>query len=139
MSAANELFSITLPATRASLAMAAALVEPLATRLNFDDRDAFRVGLTIEEACTNVIDHAYAPGVSGDFTLRGVTKTVVFNAEFLGATDAMGGKAGFAATTVINRRDYGILWNKTLDNGNFMLGDMVTITLNVEANAPAKK
>jgi anti-sigma regulatory factor (Ser/Thr protein kinase) len=66
----NEIFALTLPATGASLPLATALVEPLITRLNFGDRDAFRVGVTIEEACVNVIEHAYAPGEAGDFTLR---------------------------------------------------------------------
>ncbi len=78
--------------------------------------------------------------IEGDFTLRGVTKKVVFDAEFLGAGDisvdknSWGGKAGFTATTVINRKDYGVNWNKTLDNGGLMVDDMVTIVLNIEAN-----
>ena len=73
--------------------------------------------------------------IAGDFTMRGVTKPVVFDAEFLGAgATGMGTKAGFAATTVVNRKDFGIVWNKALDNGGMMLGEEVTITLNVEAN-----
>ncbi len=84
--------------------------------------------------------------VAGDFTMHGVTKPVVFDAEFLGAGSvgvggqSWGTKAGFTATTVINRKDYGVLWNKTLDNGGTMLADDVTITLNIEADAaqPAK-
>jgi len=73
--------------------------------------------------------------IAGDLTLRGVTKPVVFDGEFLGAgATSMGGKAGFAATTVVNRKDFGIVWNKALDNGGMMLGDDVTISLNIEAN-----
>lgn len=73
--------------------------------------------------------------VAGDLTMRGVTKPVVFDAEFLGAGNTGGGnKAGFSATTVVNRKDFGINWNKTLDNGGVMLGDDVTIALSVEAN-----
>lgn len=78
--------------------------------------------------------------VSGDLTMRGVTKTVVFDAEFLGASDvsiegkSWGAKAGFSATTVVNRKDWGINWNKALDNGGMMVGDDVTITLNLEAS-----
>jgi len=78
--------------------------------------------------------------VSGDLTMRGVTKPVVFDAEFLGSSDvsiegkSWGAKAGFSATTVVNRKDFGINWNKVLDNGGTMVDDMVTIILNVEAN-----
>jgi len=77
--------------------------------------------------------------VNGDLTMHGVTKPVVLDVEYLGmAAIGMGGnnmgtRAGFAATTTISRKDYGIIWNKTLDNGSVMLGDDVTITLNVEA------
>ncbi len=84
--------------------------------------------------------------IAGDLTMRGVTKPVVFDAEFLGSSDiSMGGqsrgsKAGFSATAVVNRKDFGINWNKALDNGGFMLDDTVTIVLNVEADkAEAEK
>ena len=78
--------------------------------------------------------------VAGDLTLRGVTKPVVFDVDFLGAGSVgVGGqswgiKAGFVATTTINRKDFGINWNKQLDNGGLMLADEVTLTLNIEAN-----
>ncbi len=80
--------------------------------------------------------------VEGDLTLRGVTKKVVFDAEYLGAgSTGMGVKAGFSATTVVNRKDFNINWNKVLDNGSLMLDDKVTIVLNIEGNgqeAPKK-
>jgi polyisoprenoid-binding protein YceI len=78
--------------------------------------------------------------VTGDLTMRGVTKPVVFDAEFLGSSavsvegKSWGSKAGFTATTIVNRKDFGINWNKVLDNGGTMVDDMVTIILNVEAN-----
>lgn len=78
--------------------------------------------------------------VAGDLTMRGVTKPVTFDAEFLGSSDisiegqGIGAKAGFSATAVVNRKDFGINWNKTLDNGGLMLDDKVTIVLNVEAD-----
>ena len=78
--------------------------------------------------------------VTGDLTMRGVTKQVVFDAEFLGSSTvsvegkSWGAKAGFSATTVVNRQDYGIKWNKALDNGGMMVGDDVTITLNIEGS-----
>jgi polyisoprenoid-binding protein YceI len=78
--------------------------------------------------------------ITGDLTMRGVTKSVVFDAEFLGSSAvsidgrSWGTKAGFSATTTVNRKDWGINWNKALDNGGMMVGDDVTIILNVEAN-----
>ena len=78
--------------------------------------------------------------IAGDLTMRGVTKPVVFDAEYLGSGDiSMGGnsagaKAGFTATTVVNRQDYGIKWNKVLDSGGTMLDDNVTIILNIECD-----
>src|SRR5262245_16135853 len=84
--------------------------------------------------------------VTADLTMRGVTKPVTFDAEFLGSGDiAMDGqtrftKAGFSATATVNRKDFGINWNKTLDNGGAVLDDQVTIVLNGEADKgePAK-
>jgi len=78
--------------------------------------------------------------ITGDLTMRGVTKSVVFDAEFLGSSavsiegKSWGSKAGFTATTVVNRQDFGIKWNKALDNGGMMVGDDVTITLNIEGS-----
>jgi polyisoprenoid-binding protein YceI len=78
--------------------------------------------------------------IYGNLTMRGVTRPIVFDAEFLGAGQvgigghSMGGKAGFTATTVVNRQDYRINWNKVLDNGGLMLDDNVTLVLNIEAN-----
>ena len=75
--------------------------------------------------------------------MRGVTRPVVFDGEFLGAGQvgigghSMGGKAGFTATAVVNRQDFRINWNKTLDNGGLMLDDNVTLVLNIEGNEEA--
>jgi polyisoprenoid-binding protein YceI len=78
--------------------------------------------------------------IAGNLTMRGVTRPVVFDAEFLGAGQVgvggqnWGGKAGFTATTVVNRQDFRISWNRTLDNGGLMLDDKVTLVLNIEAD-----
>ena len=78
--------------------------------------------------------------IEGNLTMRGVTRPVVLDAEFLGAGQIAvggqnwGGKAGFTATTVVNRQDFRINWNQTLDNGGLMLDDKVTLVLNIEAN-----
>ena len=88
--------------------------------------------------------------VLGDLTIRGVTKPVTLEAEFLGmgpvaiGGKSMGTQAGFQAMTTISRKDFGITWNKALDQGGMMLADEVTITLDVAAMstepmpAPAK-
>ena len=73
--------------------------------------------------------------VDGDLTLRGVTKLVTFKLEFGGfGEDAYGNyKAGFTATTVIKREDFGLSWNAPLEKGGLLLGSDVTITLDVQA------
>ena len=72
--------------------------------------------------------------LQGDLTLHGVTKPVIFNVEYLGEADDPWGnhRAGFTASTKINRKEFGIIWNKALDNGGFVLGDDVEINLNIE-------
>ncbi len=72
--------------------------------------------------------------VTGAFTMHGVTKTIILPVEYLGeAKDPWGNtKAGYAAETVINRKDYGIVWNKSLDTGGTLLGEEVEIAINLE-------
>jgi polyisoprenoid-binding protein YceI len=85
--------------------------------------------------------------VTGDLTMHGVTKSVVLDVEFLGMGEvgvggqSWGTKAGFDATATINRKDFGINWNKTLDHGGLMIGEDVTVSLHIEANLkqPEKK
>lgn len=83
--------------------------------------------------------------VTGNLTMRGVTKPVTLDMEFLGKGEvsiggqSMGLKAGFDATTTLNRQDFGIRWNKALDQGGVMLGDDVAVTLHVEATLRAAK
>lgn len=73
--------------------------------------------------------------VDGDLTIRGVTKPVTFDFEFGGfATDPYGNsKAGATAKTVVNREDFGLSYNAALETGGFLLGDKVTITLELQA------
>ena len=72
--------------------------------------------------------------VTGDLTMRGVTKRVTLPVEFLGfQKDPWGNeRAGFALETTLNRKDYGINWNKALDAGGFLVGDDVKISINLE-------
>lgn len=71
----------------------------------------------------------------GDFTLRGVTKPIELQAEFLGSgKDPWGNeKVAFEARTTLNRKDYGLNWNAALEAGGFLVGDEVEITLEVQA------
>jgi len=75
--------------------------------------------------------------VHGNLTIHGVTKPVVLDAEFHGVgADPWGNKkAGFSARTTIDRRDYGLTWNKALEAGNVLVGNDVEVRLDVEANA----
>lgn len=72
---------------------------------------------------------------SGDLTIKGVTKPVVFDLEYKGSVkDPWGNqRAGFSATSKINRKDFGLTWNNTLESGGVVVGDEVTIQIDVEA------
>ncbi len=78
---------------------------------------------------------------TGDFTMHGVTKPVVFEVESMGeAKDPWGNtRRGFVAKAKINRKDFGIVWNKALDSGGVMLGDDVKLMLNLEATEEKAK
>lgn len=70
-----------------------------------------------------------------DLTIHGVTKEVVFHVNSLSAdfTDPWGNvKAGTSATATINRQDFGVSWNKTLDQGGLVVGDEVALQLDLE-------
>ena len=71
----------------------------------------------------------------GILTLHGVSKSVELDLEFNGAvTDPWGNdKVGFSAYGVINRKDWGLNFSKTLDNGGLILGENVKISLEIEA------
>lgn len=73
--------------------------------------------------------------VTGDLTMHGVTKTIVAPVRHTGFLNlGKQEKAGFEITFPINRKDYGIVWNRTADQGGVMLGDDVEISVLVEAN-----
>lgn len=80
--------------------------------------------------------------VTGDLTLRGVTRRITFPITNVGVINSPFGdvRAGFIDGTLrINRKDFGVSWNKVLDTGGTMLSDEVDISLNVEAVKQAPK
>lgn len=71
--------------------------------------------------------------IHGNLTMRGVTKPVVLEGEFLGAQGAQSQRIGFEASTTVNRLDYGVAWNRAVEGGGVTLGDEVTIDLSIAA------
>ena len=83
-----------------------------------------------------------APGklkITGDLTIHGVTKEVVLDVEGPTAPikDPWGNqRAAVTGSTKINRQDFGVKWNATLDNGGVVVGDEVSITFDIEMVQP---
>ena len=90
---------------------------------------------TIEFASTSVTAAGSDYKVAGNLTVRGVTKPVVFDLEFGGfATDPYGNyKLAATVTGEINREDYGLSWNAALETGGVLVGEKVTITIELQA------
>ena len=74
--------------------------------------------------------------ITGDLSIRGVTRSVVLDTEFLGVVKAMDGRrhAGFEATTKIKRSDFGLTWNVGLETGGWLVSDEIAIELEVAAD-----
>ncbi len=77
----------------------------------------------------------------GDLTIHGVTKEVTFDVEGPSPEmkTPMGTRTGASATTKLNRKDFGLGWNRLLEGGGAVVGDEVTITLDVELVQPPPK
>lgn len=73
--------------------------------------------------------------VTGDLTIRGVSKPVTVDFELTGAgTDPWGSfRAGFEGTAVINRKDWGVSWNALVEGGDALVSDKVTLEFDVTA------
>jgi len=74
--------------------------------------------------------------IAGDLTIKDVTKSVVFEAEYGGkGTNPWGVEVvAFEAETKINREEFGLTWNAALETGGVLVGKDIKITLDLEAN-----
>ena len=71
--------------------------------------------------------------IIGDLTMRGVTKSVTLDAAYKGKIKGYKGMiAAFKASTVINRKEWGLNWNSAIEAGGFLVGDNVELTIAVE-------
>jgi polyisoprenoid-binding protein YceI len=76
--------------------------------------------------------------VEGNLTMHGVTRPVTLDVTSLGIGEVTTSgrtsvRAGWEATTKLDRKDYGIVWNQVVDQGGMMLGDEVSIVIGIEA------
>ncbi len=72
--------------------------------------------------------------IYGDLTIRDMTKPVTLDVEYNGQAKSPWGatSAGFTATTKVNRKDWDLNWNMALETGGWLVGDTITINLEVE-------
>jgi polyisoprenoid-binding protein YceI len=75
--------------------------------------------------------------VTGDLTIKGVTKSIVLDAKNTGTVKDPGGntKSGWTASGKIDRFDFGLAWNKAIEAGGLVVGKEVTISINAEFSA----
>lgn len=99
---------------------------------DFFDTEAFPTATFVSTAVRPDGDNYV---LDGDFTLKGVTRPISLALEFNGVNPGMGhGEvAGFEASVVLNRKDFGISFDAPLETGGAVVGDKVTITLEIEA------
>jgi polyisoprenoid-binding protein YceI len=80
----------------------------------------------------------FTPGyITGNLTMKGVTKPITIPVTISGPVKGMmGGQViGITGSVTINRQDYGISWNKNLDQGGVVVSDNVNVTISIEADA----
>ena len=100
---------------------------------DFLDAATFR---TLTFRSTSIVKQGDRWAITGDLSIRGVTRPVVLDTEHLGIVAAMDGRrhAGFEATTKIKRSEWGLTWNVGLEAGGWLVSDDVTIELVVAAD-----
>lgn len=95
--------------------------------------------LTFSSTAVKAVD-ADTLEVTGDLTIKGQTKKVTVPVELLGSVKTpRGEKAGFETAFKLDRKEYGITWNRALDTGGAILGDDVKINISIEADRQAEQ
>jgi polyisoprenoid-binding protein YceI len=101
--------------------------------------DFFDVGVfpTLTFRSYRVVQDGDDLTVAGDLTMHGVTQKVLLDVRFNGqGIDPSGRQViSYSATTTLNRKDFGLNWNSTLETGGVLVGDNVRIALEIEAYA----
>lgn len=100
---------------------------------DFFDVAAYPQMIFVSTGVVSIGDGRYT--LTGDLTLHGVTKQVSFDVTYAGiATDPWGAtRAGFEAKTVLDRRDFGLVWNQTMETAGLLVGDTVEVVIEAEA------
>jgi polyisoprenoid-binding protein YceI len=71
--------------------------------------------------------------IHGELTMRGVTRPVILDVEYAGQSRMWGSTAaGFSASATINRKDWGLTWNQTLESGGLLVGEDIHINIELE-------
>lgn len=89
--------------------------------------------ITFQSTGVQVVDDENAK-LTGDLTIRDVTKSITLDVEFLGQANSPFGdvRAGFEATAKINREEFGLTWNQVLETGGFLVGKDIKIQLAIQ-------
>lgn len=100
---------------------------------DFFDMEKFPT-LSFKSNSVHVVDNNHAK-LTGDLTIKGISKPVVMDVEYHGQAKAPWGttSAGFSASTKINREDWGLTWNAPLETGGVLVGKDIKIELELEA------
>jgi polyisoprenoid-binding protein YceI len=104
---------------------------------DFLDSERYPEMLFVSTGIAKISDRDYK--INGNLTIRDQIRPVVLDAELLGTVPGMqGGRlTAVSAETKINRKDWGLTWNVSLESGGWLVGDEITIHLEFELVAPA--
>jgi polyisoprenoid-binding protein YceI len=89
--------------------------------------------ITFKSSRVELVDEDHAV-LTGDLTIRGETHEVELDVAYQGMAQSPWGtmSAGFSATTTLNRKEWGLVWNKALETGGFLVGDKLDVEIEVE-------